>query len=122
MPVTNTQFSTVTCDSCKKTITYAGVNEQEELSKPENSWVIKTARIVQNLVPAPGQQRPQAFLYCGDECEITAAGTGVHNVPEPKKIISGVASSASVAQAAAVAAAAEKATAALKSGQPGIIG
>jgi hypothetical protein len=121
MSLINTQFSTLTCDQCKKTVTYPATEEQAILSQPENSWVIKTARIVQNMVPAPGQQRPQAYLYCSDECEVTSAGTGVHNVPEPKKIISGQASAASVAQAAAVAKAAEQATAALKAGQPGII-
>jgi hypothetical protein len=122
MPVTNTTFSTITCEQCKKTITYpAGPQEQEILSQPDNSWVIKTARLVQNLVPAPGMQRPHAYLYCSDECEVTATGSGAHNVPEPKKIISNAASAASVAQAAAVAKAAEAATAALKAGQPAII-
>jgi len=121
MPVTNTQFSTITCDFCKKTITYPGQEEQQILSQPENSWVIKTARIVQNLAPAPGQQRPTAFLLCSDECDAQHVATGLRNVPEPKKIISGQASAASVAQAAAVAKAAEQATAALKAGQPGII-
>ena len=118
MGIVNIGYTTVTCDECKKTVTYLATNEQEELTKPENAWVRTTSRLVQNLVPAPGQQRPVAHLYCGDECEVKATATGAHNVPEPKKIISGVASAAQVEQAAAAAKAAEEATKALRAGAP----
>src|SRR5208282_4570676 len=121
MSVINTQFSTITCDNCKKTVIYPATEEQAILSLAENAWVVKTARLVQNLIPAPGQNRPNSYLYCGDECEATAVGTGTHNVPEPKKIIAGGASADQVARAAQAAQAAERATQALKAGQPNIV-
>ena|SRR5579859_2780577 len=121
MPVTNTVYSTISCEgpNCKKTVTFLAQDEQVELSKPENSWVLKTARAVTNLAPAPGQQKPIPRLYCGDVCEAEAVATGIHNVPEPKKIIAEPASADAVARAAAAAKHAELATQALKSGSGG---
>jgi hypothetical protein len=118
--ILNTVYTTISCEgpNCKKTVTFLAANEQEELSKPENSWVSKTARSVVNLVPPPGQQKPIPHLYCSDVCEIEATGTGVHNVPEPKRIIGNVASAAQVQQAADAAEKARQATEALKTGQP----
>jgi hypothetical protein len=123
--IVNTVYNTITCENpeCGKTVTFLASQEQQELEKPENAWVRKTARLVQNLVPAPGQQRPQSHLYCSDECEIKLTATGVHNVPEPKRIqVPGAASAEAVAQAAAAAKAAEQATAAIKAGGPVTLG
>jgi hypothetical protein len=119
--IINTVFSTITCEAegCPKTVTFTAAKEQEELSKPENAWVLKTARIVRNLVPAPGQQKPKEYVYCSDECEVKTTATGAHNVPEPKRIIDGVASAAQVAEAASAAKMAELSTEALKSGRGG---
>jgi hypothetical protein len=124
MGVISTNYVTVTCDyeGCGKTVTYLQTNEQEELSKPENAWVLKTARTAVNLVPAPGQQKPIPRLYCGDVCELNAIKTGAHNVPEPKRIVSEPASAAAVAQAAAAAKRAEAATEALRAGGPVTLG
>ena len=121
MSIINTVYATVTCEGpeCQKTVTYLAADEQVELSKPENAWVLKTARTVVNLVPAPGQQKPIPHLYCSDECEVKATATGVHNVPEPKRIVSEPASAAQVAAAAAAAQRAQAATEALKSGSGG---
>jgi hypothetical protein len=121
MGIINTNYITVTCDNleCSKTVTYLSTDEQQELSKPENAWVIKTARTAVNLVAAPGQQKPVPRLYCSDACEIKAAATGIHNVPEPKRIVSEPASAAQVAAAAAAAQRAQAATEALKSGSGG---
>ena len=120
----NTVYSTVVCEGpgCEKSVTYLASEEQTELAKPENAWVRLTARVVQNLIPAPGQQRPQARLFCSDECEIKSAATGVHNVPEPKRIVNEPANAAQVAQAAEAAARAQKATQALKAGGPVTLG
>jgi hypothetical protein len=121
MPVINTIYNTVTCEwsECGKTTTFLATEEQQELSKPENAWVIKTARTVVNLVPAPGQQKPIPRLYCSDECLIKAAATGIFNVPEPKRIVTEPASAQAVAAAAAAAQRAQAATEALKSGSGG---
>lgn len=118
MTMINTVYATVTCDGpeCQKTVTYLASDEQAELAKPENAWVLKTARIVQNLIPAPGQQKPQARMFCSDECEIKSAATGAHNVPEPKRIIAGAASAEHVAAAAAAAKMAQQATEQIKAG------
>lgn len=120
----NTTYISLTCEGpgCEKSVTYLATDEQKELTKPENSWVIKTARRVLTLVPAPGQQKPAEFLYCSDVCEATATGTGRHNVPEPKRIIEGAASAQAVAQAAQAAKAAEEATRQMKAGQPVTLG
>jgi hypothetical protein len=124
MGIQNTVYATVSCEGpeCKKTVTYLASEEQQELSKPENVWVTKTARIVSNLAPAPGQQKPQQRLYCSDECEVKATATGVHNVPEPKRIVSEPASAAQVAAAAAAAQRAQAATEALRAGGPVTLG
>lgn len=121
MPVINTIYNTVSCEGpdCPKTVTFLATDEQVELAKPENSWVLKTARTVVNLVPAPGQQKPIPRLYCSDECEVKAAATGVHNVPEPKRIVTEPASAQAVAAAAAAAQRAQAATEVLKSGSGG---
>jgi hypothetical protein len=118
MPQVNTMYVTLTCDQCQKTVTYLNSNEQAELSKEENSWVIKTARRILNLVPAQGQQKPVDHLYCSDVCTIEASKSGVLNVPEPKRIIEGAANAAQVAEAAAAAKAAVEASKQLKAGQP----
>jgi len=124
MGIQNTVYSTITCEGpgCDKTITFLTSEEQQILAKPENAWVTKTARVVTNLAPAPGQQKPVPHLYCSDVCEIKATETGAHNVPEPKRIVSEPASAAAVAQAAAAAKAAEAATAALRAGGPVTLG
>ncbi len=116
--LTTTSYTTLTCDQCEKTVTFLATQagEQEALTKEENLWVRKTARRVSSLVPAEGRQEPQVFLYCGDVCEANATATGKHNVPEPKKIISGAATAASVAEAAAVAKATAEATKQMKAG------
>jgi hypothetical protein len=121
MSIVNTVYATVTCEgpNCKKTVTYLASEEQLELSKPENLWVLKTSRVVTNLAPAPGQQKPTPHLYCSDECEVNGAATGLHNVPEPKRIVSEPATASQVAQAAAAAQRAQAATEALKSGTGG---
>lgn len=118
MPLINTVYSTISCEGpdCVKTVTFLASDERTELSKPENAWIIKTARIVQNLTPAPGQEKPQARLYCSDECEVRATATGVHNVPEPRRIIGTPASAAQVAQAAAAAYQAQQVAADIKAG------
>jgi len=114
----STTYTTLTCDHCEKTVTFLATQagEQEALTKEENLWVRKTARRVSSLVPAEGRQEPQVYLLCSDKCEIEHAATGKHNVPEPKRIIAGAATAASVAEAAAVAKATEAATKQMKAG------
>jgi len=124
MGIQNTVYATISCEGpeCKKTVTFLTSEEQVVLSQPENAWVQKTARVVTNLAPAPGQQKPIPRLYCSDECEVKATATGIHNVPEPKRIVTEPASAAAVAAAAAAAQRAEQATAALRAGGPVTLG
>jgi hypothetical protein len=122
--IIDTIYKTISCEGpdCKNSVTFLQTEERTELAKPENAWVLKTARTVINLVPAPGQERPTPRLYCGDVCELNAIKTGAHNVPEPKRIVSEPASAAAVAQAAAAAKRAEAATEALRAGGPVTLG
>jgi hypothetical protein len=107
-------------------VTFLATEEQETLAKPENAWVTTTARIVQNLVTPKGshpQQKPQARLYCSDECTLAAIKLGLLNVPEPKRIVPLAGASADAVQAAAQAAErARQATEALKAGGPVTLG
>lgn len=113
MGIQNLQIKTVTCNGpeCDKTATYDVREEKQAIDQPENSWM-KSLRIVSTF-----DQR--AFLYCSDICEAKGVATGQHNLPEPKKLIDGVATPAQIAQAAAAAKQAEEATQALKSGRGG---
>lgn len=122
MPLVNTVYSTVTCEVCEKTVTYMAQEEREILSKPENAWVVKTARFVMNLIPGQGQEKPKQHLFCSDECTIKASGTGVLNVPEPKRIVAPAASADAVKLAAQAAENARKATEAMKAGGPVTLG
>lgn len=125
MPILNTVYQTIACEAegCTKSVTFLTSEEQVTLQKPENAWITKTLRVIQNLVPPPGshpQQKPQPHIYCSDECTLVAIKAGMLNVPEPKRIVAaGGASADSVAQAAQAAEAARKATEALKTGAGG---
>jgi hypothetical protein len=117
MSIQNITFRTISCNNtkCGKTITYDMAQEKQAFDNPENVW-LKGVRQVTTL-----DQRMLA--YCSDLCELAGIETGVHNIPEPKKIIeTGGASAAQVQAAAEAAKRAEAATAALKSGGPVTLG
>jgi hypothetical protein len=122
MAIVNTQYTTLTCNGprCEKTLTFETSQQAKVLADPENAW-LKAARAVTRLLAEPGQQEAKKFLYCCDVCEIKAAGTAVHNLPEPKKIIEATASPEQIKAAAEAAKAAEAATAAIKAGQPATV-
>jgi hypothetical protein len=89
MSILDTTFRTITCNgpNCKKSVTFEPPrNNQvppktgEIFAAPENSWLNTTFRTLQ---ASDGRN----FCYCSDTCEVEAAGTGVHNRPEPKKIV-----------------------------------
>jgi hypothetical protein len=112
MGVVQTVLNTITCNGpgCDKVITYAQAKEKETFELPENVWLMGL-RTIQTL-----DQRK--FSYCSDTCELKGVESGQHNKPEPKKIISNVATPAQIQQAADAAKAAEAATIAIKAGQP----
>ena len=118
MGMQDTPFRTLTCDGlgCTHTVTFQLSKEEhaKALAAEGNEW-LKTGRFVNT-------PDGRALFYCSDVCEIKGIETGQHNLPEPKRIISGVASAAQVAQAAAAAKAAENATAAIKAGSPVTLG
>lgn len=122
MTIVNTQYTTLICNGpdCEKSLTFDISQQQKILLDPENAW-LKAARVVSRLLAEPGQQELKRFLYCSDVCEIKGAGTAIHNLPEPKKIIEATASAEQIRAAAEAAKAAEAATAAIKAGQPATV-
>ena len=112
MGLIDSAVRTMTCNGpeCTHTVTFDRRTEKQTFDAPGNEW-LKSVRIIQTV-------DSRNLLYCSDACEIKGAATGIHNLPEPKKIIEGVASSAQIEAAAAAAKQAELATAAIKSGQP----
>jgi hypothetical protein len=116
MGLSNTTFVTIACnkEGCGKTVTFEASQEKKTLSLPENSWV-NSFRIVSRLRPEEGKERPLNFGYCSDACEVEGAATGIHNLPEPKRIATQVGTAEQIAAAAAAAKAME-ATKALKDG------
>jgi hypothetical protein len=122
MGIVNANFVTLTCNGpeCNKTVTFEAQQQQQVFAKEENAWV-RSARVISRLLPEPGQQQPVSFLFCSDECDIKHAATGARNLPEPKRIIEGVANSAQVQAAAEAAKRAEQATADLKAGKPATV-
>ena len=112
MSLIDTQFRTISCNGpeCTKTVTFAMSQEKQTFEAPENVW-LKSMRLVQTL-------DARKLVYCSDECEAKAVATGVHNLPEPKRIIDNVASAAQVQAVAAAAKAQEAATVAIKAGGP----
>ena len=118
MGLIDLQYRTLTCEvaGCPRTVTFQLTKEEhaKTLEAPGNEW-LKTGRFVNT----PDGRN---LFYCSDVCEIKGIETGQHNLPEPKRIISGVASAAQVASAAAAAKAAEAATQAIKAGSPVTLG
>lgn len=123
MAVNVISYETISCNGpeCPRTVTYETSQAQQTFSNPENAWV-KTSRLVQPLLQNPQNPNKLVFLYCSDECEVKGTALGVHNLPEPKRIIAGPQVNAEqVAAAAAAAKRAEEATAALKSGNGPVV-
>lgn len=118
MGVTDVGFRTIICNGpeCPKSVTFQMTKEAHEktLAAEGNEW-LKTVRVVET----PDGRK---LAYCSDVCEAKAIGAGQHNVPEPSRIIQGVANAAQVKAAADAAAAAERATAALRAGGPVTLG
>jgi hypothetical protein len=123
MSINQIVYETITCNGpdCKNTVTYETGRARETLTLPENAWT-KTARLVQPLLQDPQNPNKLVFLYCSDACEVKGTALGVHNLPEPKRVISGPGVNAEqVAAAAAAAKRAEEATAALKTGNGPVV-
>lgn len=115
MSINDTVIRTIKCDGpgcAREQLLFDRKEEQVVFGKPENAWV-KGLRLVQT---ADGRQ----FMYCSDECEVKGAGTGQHNLPEPKKIIE-AGNAAAVAAAAKIAEARTAAEKAVREGTGGQI-
>jgi len=123
MAIKQVAYETITCNGpeCPRTVTYETSQAQEVFAAPDNAWV-KSSRLVQPLLQNPQNPNKLVFLYCSDACEVKGTALGVHNLPEPKRILQGPAVNAEqVAAAAAAAKRAEEATAALKSGNGPVV-
>ena|SRR5271165_3772818 len=110
MGLTDSAVRTITCNGpeCTKTVTFDRRMEKQTFEAPGNEW-LKAVRIVQTV-------DARNLVYCSDTCETKGIATGEHNLPEPKRIVDGVANAAAIAQAAEAARLAEEATAAIKRG------
>ena len=104
-------FVSINCDNegCGKNATFPQTPEGEKEAVQEHPW-ISSVRFIQT----PDGRK---FIYCSDECEITATGAGVHNKP----IIIAAGADKDVNLAAQAAQRAREATAALKSGQGKVV-
>jgi hypothetical protein len=112
MGLIDSAVRTITCNGpeCKHTVTFDRRLEKQTFDTPGNEWM-KSIRIVQTV-------DARNLVYCSDACEAKGVETGSHNLPEPKRIVDGVANAAAIEAAAQAAKQAEAATAALKAGQP----
>jgi hypothetical protein len=109
----DTQFTTLTCDICKKTVTFEVIPNRNlpQTIIDENPW-IKSYRPV---LRGDGV----TFGYCSDLCEIAGIETKQHNIPEaPKVDLAQGSAKAQIEAAAAAAKAREEATKAMKEGAP----
>jgi hypothetical protein len=108
--VVESTFVTISCDGagCGKSVTFARTKEDQQQAQKDSPWMVHTRH-----VRTPDGRE---ISYCSDECEIKAAGTGIHNIPEQKRIVPD-ANQAQVNLAAEAAKRAAQATAALKAGQ-----
>lgn len=100
-------YVTVSCDGpeCDKTVTFLQTQEDAKKAFADNTWM----NSIRSIQTVDGQK----FVYCSDECEIKAAGQGVHN---KKQIVVPQAPNA-IDLAAQAAARAQQATQALKTGE-----
>ena len=117
MGIIDSQFRTVTCDQCKKTVTYEQLVDPrtgrsggiDPKTMEENPW-LRTNRII---LTADGRN----FGYCSDLCEVAGLESGQHNMPEPAKIeVPQGSAQVQIAAAAAAAKAREESTKAIKEG------
>jgi len=110
MGLIDSAVRTITCNGpeCPKTVTFDRRREKETFEFPGNEWM-KTIRIVQTV-------DARNLVYCSDTCETKGIATGEHNLPEPKRLVEGVANAAAIQAAADAAKMAEQATAAIKAG------
>ena len=110
MGLIDSTVRSITCNFCEKTVTFDRRLEKQVFDAPGNEW-LKATRVVQTV-------DARNLVYCSDSCEIKGAGTGAHNLPEPKRLVEGVANEAAIKAAADAAKIAEAATTAMKTGQP----
>ncbi len=109
MSIIDVQVRTISCNACDKTVTFNIKEHQQALDA--NAW-LKSSRVIQT-----GDGRN--FVYCSDQCEIAGIGSGVHNIPEQKKVVEVEGTgTAAIAIAAEAAKNAEQATKAIKDGKP----
>lgn len=101
-------FVTLSCDNpgCGKTATFPQTQEGQVEAFQANPW-LNSLRTVQTM-------DDRKFVYCGDECNAKAVGSGVFN----KQVIVQATGPNAAQLAAEAALKAQQATAALKSGGP----
>ncbi len=112
MPVLDIQTKTIKCDGldCTKTVTFNVAEGKDVVNKSGNEWM-KAVRLVQT-------PDGRVLVYHDDVCEISGIRQGLHNIPEPKRLIE-AANPAAVAAAAQAAEAARNSDTNLKSGTGG---
>jgi len=78
MPISDVTMRTIKCDNekCDKEVTFNVQDQAAIAALPD--WL----RTYRNVVLGNNAR----FGYCSDECEVEGVTSGVHNVPEPKKV------------------------------------
>lgn len=106
-PIAVTTIVKCELPTCENNVSFDQVSKAQALET--NPW-LRGYRSVQT-----GDGR--SIGYCSDICEVNGIKSGLHNTPEPSKIVP-VANAAAVAAAAQAAANAKNADAAIRAGQP----
>lgn len=110
MGLIDSAVRTITCNGpeCTHTVTFDRRLEKQTFDTPGNEW-LKAVRVIATV-------DNRTLVYCSDACEVKGVATGQHNLPEPKRIVDGVANAAAIQAAADAAKLAEQTTAAIKAG------
>jgi hypothetical protein len=104
-------FVTISCDNpdCTREVTFQANEQGKTEAFEDNPW-LNSLRVV-------GTADQRQLSYCSDECEAKGLGSGAHNKPERKRVITGV-NQAHVNLAAQAAEQARTATKAMREGSP----
>jgi len=105
-------FITISCDGpgCDKSVTFPATEQGKAEAFQDYPWL--------NALREVATVDRRQLSYCSDLCEAAGVGTGIHNKPERKRIITPGSNPAEVNLAAQAAAHARQANEALHSGAP----
>lgn len=116
MAITDTQFRSLTCESCPRTVTF---NIQEFQTPEGQKKILEADPWIRSFRMTNMVMDGRVFGYCSSLCEIKGIESGAHEVIEKKVIEMPTGGNLeAIKRAAAAAAAAAEGTRRLKEGQP----